>query len=231
MRGSVVVAAAGVMLAGTMTLAQAPQPVPAQPAPQTAKPTVPPATPAPQTAKPAVPPATPAAQTPAPPPPAPPRPFPEGSKVAYVIVQRIANESAEGKAATARLQAYQQKKAAELNDKNKQLQTIQQRLEKEATVLNPSTAADLQKQAEKLQVDIQRYQQDAQQELQEMQNQMMQEFSQKLDPIWIEIGKEKGLHFIFNGPDAGLVWADSALDVTGDAIKKLDARGAKPPVK
>src|SRR5690606_30019902 len=73
-------------------------------------------------------PAAPAAQTPAPPPaaaPAPPRPFPEGARIAFVVLQRIANESAEGKAATARIQALQQKKAAELNDKNKQLQTAQ----------------------------------------------------------------------------------------------------------
>jgi outer membrane protein len=215
MKGSAAVVVIGVMLAGTWTFAQAPQP-----APQTQKPVTPPP------AQPAAPPAQ-----PAPTPPAPPRPFPEGAKVAYVIVQRIANESAEGKAATARLQAFQQKKAAELNEKNKQLQAAQQRLEKEATVLSTAVAADLQKQVEKMQVEIQRAQQDAQQELQELQNQMMGEFSQKLEPIWSEIGKEKSLHFIFNAPDAGLVWADPALDITAEAIKKLDAKGAKPPVK
>ena len=35
-----------------------------------------------------------------------------------------------------------------------------------------------------------------------------------------------GLQFVFNGPDAGLVWADSALDISGEVIKKLDS--AKP---
>jgi hypothetical protein len=34
---------------------------------------------------------------------------------------------------------------------------------------------------------------------------------------------------VFNGPDAGLVWADSALDISGEVIKKLDA--AKPATK
>ncbi len=52
---------------------------------------------------------------PAPAPPAPPpKPFPEGAKIGYVVLQRIANESAEGKAATTKIQALQQKKAAEL---------------------------------------------------------------------------------------------------------------------
>lgn len=187
---------------------------------------------APGQVKPAAP--APAPQPQAPPPtPAPPRPFPEGSKVAYVVLQRIANESADGKAATARIQALQQKKAAELNDKQKQLQTAQQKLEKESAVLSSTAAAELQKTAERLQVEIQRFTQDAQQEVQELQQSLQQEFQVRLEPVLQEIGREKGLHFIFNGPDAGLVWADSALDISADVIKKLDAKpaGSKPPAQ
>jgi outer membrane protein len=216
----------GFAVVGTITLmAVAPlaAQAPATPAaPTQAKPA--PTAPAPPTqAKPAAP----APQTQAPPPaPAPPRPFPEGSKVAYVVLQRVANESGEGKAATARIQGLQQKKAAELNDKQKQLQTAQQKLEKEASVLSSTAAGELQKQVERLQVEIQRFTQDAQQEVQELQQQLQQEFQVRLEPVLQEIGKEKGLHFIFNGPDAGLVWADSSLDISSDVIKKLDA--AKP---
>lgn len=189
---------------------------------------------APTQAKPAAPaPAAPPTQAPAPAP-APPRPFPEGSKVAYVVLQRIANESSDGKAATSRIQALQQKKAAELNDKQKQLQTAQQKLEKEASILSATAAGELQKQVEKLQVEIQRFTQDAQAEVQELQQQLQQEFQVRLEPVLQEIGKEKGLHFIFNGPDAGLVWADATLDISGDVIKKLDAgkaAGNKPPAQ
>ena len=47
-----------------------------------------------------------------------------------------------------------------------------------------------------------------------------------------QVGQEKGLHFIFNGPDSGMVWADPGLDISADVIKKLDATpAAKPPVK
>jgi outer membrane protein len=150
-----------------------------------------------------------------------------------VVLQRIANESAEGKTATTRIQGLQQKKAAELNEKNKQLQTAQQRLEKEASVLSASAAGELQKQVERLTVEIQRFTQDAQAEVQELQQQLQQDFQVRLEPVLQEIGREKGLHFIFNGPDAGLVWADIALDISDDVIQKLDAKaaGAKPPVQ
>jgi outer membrane protein len=192
-----------------------------------------PASPAPTQAKPPAP-TAPAPQTQLPAPATPPRPFPEGSKVAYVVLQRVANESAEGKLATTRIQALQQKKQAELADKQKQLQGAQQKLEKESSVLSSTATGELQKQVEKLQVEIQRFTQDAQQEVQELQQQLQQEFQVKLEPVLQEIGKEKGLHFIFNGPDAGLVWADAALDISSDVIKKLDAAkpaGNKPPAQ
>ena len=193
-----------------------------------------PAAPAPQTQKPATP-AAPTQPTPAPAAPAtPPAPFPEGAKVAFVVLQRIANESAEGKAASTRIQGLQQKKAAELQEKQKQLAGIQAKLEKEASVMSATAQADLTKQAEKLNTEIQRFTQDAQQELADLQQQLQQQFEARVSPVLEEVRKEKGLHFVFNGPDSGLVAADPGLDISLDVIKKLDAAkpaaGAKPPL-
>jgi outer membrane protein len=225
MKGLVLGSALTLLLAAAPHAAQTP--ATQQPAP---KPTEqqPPPKPTEQkpTPKPA-PPTTPAPTTPA----TPPKPYPEGAKIAYVVLQRIVNESAEGKAASAQIQALQQKKASELNERNKQLQGIQQKLEKEASVMSASATAELQKQAERLQVDIQRFTQDAQQEIQDLQNNLQQQFQQKIDPILAQVGQEKGLHFIFNGPDSGLVWADQSLDISTEVIKKLDASykpGAAP---
>jgi outer membrane protein len=209
MRALVLGVAAAVMLAGAPSFAQTP--------------------PAPAQAKPAPPPATPPAQ-PAPTPAPPPKPFPEGAKIAYVVLQRVANESAEGKAATARIQALQQKKAGELTEKNKQLQGIQTKLEKEGSVMNATAQADLTKQAERINTDIQRFTQDAQAEIQELQNQLQQQFQTRIEPVLAQVGQEKGLHFIFNGPDSGLVWADPGLDISADVIKKLDAAPASPAI-
>ena len=182
------------------------------------------------------PPAKPAPEAPAPTQPAPaqppaPKPFPQGAKVAYVVLQRIANESADGRVATTRIQALQQKKAAELTEKNKQLTGLQQKLEKEGAVMSATAAADLQKQVEKLTVEVQRFTQDAQAEVQELQQQLQQEFQQRLEPVLAQVAQDMGLQFVFNGPDAGLVWADSALDISSEVIKKLDASAGKPAPK
>lgn len=216
MKGFAVSAAFSLMLSASSAFAQAPA-TPAAPA--QAKPAAPaPAAPAP---------AAPAQAAAAP------KPFPQGAKVAYVVLQRIANESADGRVATTRIQALQQKRAAELNEKNKQLTGLQQKLEKEGSVMSASAAAELQKQVEKINVDVQRFTQDAQAEVQELQQTLQQEFQQRLEPVLQQVAQEMGLQFVFNGPDAGLVWADAALDISSEIIRKLDsakpAPAAKPP--
>ena len=229
MKALIVVVALSVALAASPSFAQAPagqappKPAPTAPAGQA------PAKPAPTAPAPTAP--APAAPAQAPTPPPAPKPFPQGAKVAYVVLQRIANESADGRVATTRIQALQQKKAAELTDKNKQLAALQQRLEKEGSVMSASVAGDLQKQVEKLNTEVQRFTQDAQAEVQELQQQLQAEFQQRLEPVLQQVATDMGLQFVFNGPDAGLVWADSALDISTEVIKKLDASSGKPATK
>jgi len=207
MKALIVVVALSVVLAASPSFAQAPAGAPQ----------------APPKPAPAAPP--PAAQAPAQPPA--PKPFPQGAKVAYVVLQRIANESADGRVATTRIQALQQKKAAELNEKNKQLTAMQQKLEKEGSVMSANVAGELQKNIEKTTLEVQRFTQDAQAEVQELQQTLQQEFQQRLEPVLQQVATDMGLQFVFNGPDAGLVWADAALDISAEVIKKLDS--AKPP--
>ncbi len=195
-------------------------------------------TPAPATAKPAPSPAKPAAPAAQVPPPvaapaaaAPELPFPEGAKIAFVVLQRVVAESADGKQASAKVQALQQKKVTELNERQKTAQAVQEKLDKSGAVMSEAARADLTKQVERANVDLQRATQDAQAEVQELQQQLQEEFQRRIAPIIEAVGKERGLHYIFNGPDSGLVWADAALDITTDVVKKFDAsvKAATPP--
>jgi outer membrane protein len=143
-------------------------------------------------------------------------------------MQRVFFESADGKAAATKMQALEQKKTAEISEKNKALQGLTQKLEKEASVMSASAQADLQKQAERTRLDIERATQDAQQELQELQGQIEQDFNRKVQPLLAQVAEEKGLHFIFNGQGSGIAWADTGLDVTAEVIKKLDVSTKTP---
>ena len=213
-----VVAVGLVVVTGAASFAQTPA------APATAKP----AAQAPATAKPAAP----AVQAPAPAPaPSPVLPFPEGAKIAFVVLQRVVAESNDGKQASAKVQALQARKVAELNERQKAAQALQEKLDKSGAVMSEAARVDLTKQVERAQVDMQRATQDAQAEVQELQQQLQEEFQRRIAPIIEVVGKERGLYYIFNGPDSGLVWADAALDITADVVKKFDAAmKAAPPV-
>jgi Skp family chaperone for outer membrane proteins len=185
-----------------------------------------PTTPATAAQKPA-PPTTAPAQKPAAPQaaPQPPKPFPEGAKIAYINIPRIAAESAEGRASTTKVNALREKKLAELNGKNKALETAQQKLNS-GGLLSEEARAATQKDAEKLQVEITRLQQDAEAEMQDLQQSLQLEFQRKLSPIIQQIATEKGLQILLSQTDAGMVWADSGLDLTAEIIKRFDAATA-----
>jgi outer membrane protein len=172
------------------------------------------------------------AQTPAPAPAAPaapaqaapaPAPFPAGVKYAFIDIQRIANESGEGKAATAKVQALNQQRVNDLNEKNKALQAQQQKLESGGNVMSEAARAQLQREIDRLTVDIQRFTQDAQAEVQELQQTMMADFQRKLGPVIQQVAEEKGLQLLFSAADSGLVWADPGLDLTAEVIKRFDS--------
>jgi Skp family chaperone for outer membrane proteins len=193
-----------------------PKPAPAQPAPR-------PATPAPA-------PGQPATATPQTAQPQPPLPFPAGSKMAYINLPVVAQSSTDGRAASTKIEDLQKKKQAELTDKNKQLQAAQQKLAQGGTVLADAARRQLEKDIDRLQREIQTDQQNANAEVQELTQDLQEQFRQKLIPVIEQIGKERDLLVIFSVADAGMIWANPALDLTQEVIRRLDqGKSATPP--
>jgi len=196
----IVVAAVSVIAAGSARAQTAP--------PGQTKPTTPP--PAPTT------PAAPAA-------PAAPAPYPEGAKVAYVDLQAVVGSSSEGKAASARLQDLEKKKMAEIEAKNKALESARTKRSTGSSVLNESAQLALDREIDKLTRELQYMQQEAQAERNQLQEELRIEFQRKLAPVFEAIGKEKGLHVILDAANSGAFWANPGLDLTAEVIKRLDA--------
>ena len=196
----IVIAALGIVLTAGPAFAQA----------------TPPATP------PAQPPATQQPAAPAPTQPAP-RPFPEGAKIAYVDLQYIASNSAEGKSATTKIQEFAKKKTAELEGKQKALETARNKLLQGGTVLSDQARSQMEKDIDKMTRDLQYAQQDAQSEQQQLTNDLQTEFQTKLNPIIDQVAKEKGLQFVLSIADSGAVWADTGLNISAEVMKRLDA--------
>jgi Skp family chaperone for outer membrane proteins len=205
MKGAAIAASLAVVLSAAPVFAQA-----AGQAPR-------PATPAP---------APPAAAQPAPAPAAPPPPFPAGAKIAFVNLQQVANLSGEGKISTGKVQALMAKKQTEAQGKSKALADAQAKLASSGGILSDGARAQLEKDIERMNVEGQRFQQDAQAEINELSQQLQNEFQQKLFPVLEQVSKEKGIQVLLSAADAGVVWAEAGLDLTLDAVKKLDQMAA-----
>jgi Skp family chaperone for outer membrane proteins len=154
--------------------------------------------------------------------------FPAGSKYAFVNIQRIAAESAQGKVLASRVQALNQQKVTELNQRNQALQTSQQKLDSGGSVLSDAARAQLAKDIDRQQTEIQRFTDDAQKDVEELQNQLQQEFQQKLGPVVQQVAQEKKLEILFSALDAGIIWADAGLDLTSEVIRRFDAAAPAP---
>ena len=194
---------------------------------QTPPPQNPPAqNPPAQQTPPAQPPATPPAQQP----PAVPKPFPEGAKIAYVDLNRIAQSSAEGKAAATKIQEYQKKKVGEIQEKSKQLEEMRKKLEQGGSVLSDAARGQLEKDIDRSTRELQFLQQSAQAEAEQLERELNAEFQRKLNPVLQQVSEEKGLHMLFSIRDNGALWAHTGLDLSDEIIKRLDA-AAKAPAK
>jgi outer membrane protein len=147
-------------------------------------------------------------------------------RMAFVDLQRIAAESTEGKAASSKVQALTQKKSAELAEKTKALQANEQKIQQGGAVLSADARAQAQKEIDRLTVEIDRFQQDANAEVQELQQQLQADFQEKLRPVLDGVVKELGIGLLFSAGDAGAIFIDPSLDITGDVIKRFDV--AKP---
>jgi outer membrane protein len=209
----IVIAALSVVLAAGPVWAQAAPPAGAQP----------PATTPPAGQTPAAPAATAKA----------PEPFPEGAKIAYIDLQFIASNSAEGKAATARIQEYAKKKTAELEGKQKALDASRNKLLQGGTVLSDSARAQMEKDIEKMGRELQFAQQEAQSEQESLTRDLQAEFQSHLNPVIDVIAREKGLHMVISAADSGAVWAHPGLNISAEVMKRLDAAkpSATPPKK
>ncbi len=152
--------------------------------------------------------------------------------MAFLDLQRIAAESAEGKVASGKVQELTKKKTGELADKTKSLQANQEKMKAGGAVLNDAARAQTQREIDRLTVEIDRFQEDANAEVQQLQQELQGEFQEKLRPVVDAVVKELAIGLLFSAGDAGAIYVDPSLDITGEIIKRFDsgkyAAAAKP---
>jgi Skp family chaperone for outer membrane proteins len=155
-------------------------------------------------------------------------PFQDGFKYAYVDIQQIAATSKEGAEAAKSIKSLQDRLERDIVEKQKILQSTQEKLTSQSSVLADTARIQLQADVERLQRDIQRMVEDAERDIGRLTDSLQNEFMRKLNPVIDRIAREKQIHMIFNAADSGLVWAAPGMDLTGEIIRAFDGGAGAP---
>jgi outer membrane protein len=144
------------------------------------------------------------------------------TKVAVIDVQRVVTDSDPGKGALQKLRQLQDQKLEEGKGRQQALDELRDRFNKQRFTLADDKLRELEKQVEDATIAMKRFQDDASRELEETRRRELDALEQRIMPIIDQIGKEQGLTLIFNKFQSGLVYADDAVDITDEVIRRFN---------
>jgi Skp family chaperone for outer membrane proteins len=143
-------------------------------------------------------------------------------RLAYFSPQRAFYESADGKAAEAKLSSIQAETSKQIEAQNARLKALQNSLAQSSLLLSEAARRAREQEIEKFQVDLQRFVEDAQAEFLGVQRQLESAFLAKLRPALDSVAKSRGLLLVLN-EDAGVIaWSDPALDITPEVVTRVN---------
>jgi outer membrane protein len=148
------------------------------------------------------------------------------TKIGLINPPAILQSSLKGKQVIERLQNLNKEKQQRYDALQKEIDALQKE------IMNPALAADARdKKAADLQAkqtDIKRFAEDAQKDSMQMQQKEFNAMQAELLPIVEQIAKDNGYALVFDVTQAGITFADPALDITPLVIKAYDEKFAKP---
>ena len=152
------------------------------------------------------------------------RPAPPSGPVAYVVTQRISNETAEGKAGMARMQALQRERAANARTTQEALQATRRQID---ATKDSAERTRLQAQEQQQRTDLEKAVSQSQVDLQNLQRQISNELGVKVKAAISDVVKGTGVQVVLSA-DTTVVWAAQGLDLTSPVIERLNAQAASP---
>ncbi len=144
------------------------------------------------------------------------------ARLAYFSPQRAFALSADGKTAEAKLSALEAERSKEIAARNAKMQDMEKALQQSSSVLGEAARRQRETELERFQIDTKRFVEDAQAEFLGVQRTLENTFFAKLRPALDAVAKERGFLFVFNEDSGMLAWANPALDITADIVKRVN---------
>ena len=146
------------------------------------------------------------------------------SKIAYVDMQRVINECNAGKDAKKAITKDAEKFQHLIADKQKELQTMKESLDKQVLMLTPDARANKEREYQNKLREFQRWGEDSQNELNQKRMEMERAISTALVKVIQKIGADEGYTLILERNENIVLFASKTIDITDRAIKAFDAQ-------
>lgn len=159
------------------------------------------------------------------------------AKVGVLNVRQAIVATAEGKQASNELQGQFAARQTDLENLNKQINDIRQRLQANGDKLSPEEGARLQRQGEALSKQLQRKQEDYQEDVNAAQQEVIDRIGRKMMDVLDRYARENAYTAIFDSSAQGApIYFSNSTDVTAEIVKLYDqaypakaTAAAKPP--
>jgi outer membrane protein len=145
-------------------------------------------------------------------------------KVAYVDIQKAVNESNAGKDAKKVITKEVEKFQRQIVDKQKELQTLKDSLEKQAPMLTPDARATREKEYQNKLREFQRWGEDSQNEINQKRVEMERNISIALLKVIQKVGADEGYTLILEKNESIVLFVSKTIDITDRVIKAYDAQ-------
>ncbi|MBM4278299.1 MAG: OmpH family outer membrane protein [Deltaproteobacteria bacterium] len=143
-------------------------------------------------------------------------------KIGFVDIQKAVNECNAGKEAKKAIVKEMDKLQRQFADKQKELQTMKESLDKQAPMLNPDVRATKEKDFQNKVREFQRWQEDSQNEVNQKRMEMEQNISIGLMKIIQKLGEDEGYTVIMEL--RSVLFATKTVDITDRVIKIYDTQ-------
>jgi outer membrane protein len=145
------------------------------------------------------------------------------AKVGVLNVRGAIVNTAEGKQASNELQTQFASRQTELENLNKQINDIRQRLQANGDKLSPEEVNRLERQGSALQKQVTRKQEDYQEDVNASQQEVIDRIGRKMMDVLDRYARENGYTAIFDSSAQGApIYISNGIDVTPEIVKLYD---------
>ncbi len=153
----------------------------------------------------------------------------QSPKIAAVDVQKTFEQSAEGKSVISQLRQKEQTIMGELEKLDKQILTLETKLNTQKLTLTDEAQQKLAFELESARIQRKRAEEDSTKEFQRLQFTLVSRLRSEVYSVIQNYAREQQIGLIFDlSAPAGVIYCEPALDITSEIIRRYDAAKASP---